>query len=239
MSRPPYHRYRAARATSLAVVAAAVLVGCASALRSIAPANLTPITAATVADWTAPFQPAVPLQFDLRWRFENREGSAAGRAVARYAPPDTLRFDYRGPFGRSGSVLVVGNEAVWSEPEGDLDNLIPVAPVLWAALGIVTAPEEEADLLGSETTDRRAWRYAHGDHAVDYIQVLQGKARLLAELRELDKILGVVDVELSDSAPTTPVSAVMRFPSQRSKFSLTVRQVDSVAPFPSETWQHP
>lgn len=237
MSRRLRVRDRATRVTACAVGAAAIVVGCARTLRTIAPENLTPITADSVLGWTTPFQPTVPLQFDLRWRFENREGSAAGRAVARYAPPDTLRFDYRGPFGRSGSALVVGNEAVWSEPEGDIDNLIPVAPVLWAALGIVAAPEEGSTLLGNETAERQAWRYVLGDRAVDYIRVLRPRARLLAELRELDRILGVVDVELSDSAPTTPVAAVMQFPSQRSKFSLTVRQVDTVAPFPSETWQ--
>jgi hypothetical protein len=239
LSRLPYRPDRILRTTGAAVAAAAVAVGCARRLRSIAPEDLTPVSAEAVAGWTSPFQPAVPLQFDLRWRFENREGTAAGRAVARYAPPDTLRFDYRGPFGRSGSALVVGNEAVWSEPEGDLDNLIPVAPVLWAALGIVAAPEKGSQLSGSETVERRAWRYADADRAVDYIRVLRPRSRLLVELRELDRILGVVTVELNDSAPSTPVAAVMQFPSQRSKFTLTVRQVDSVAPFPSETWQRP
>jgi hypothetical protein len=193
----------------------------------------------TVAAWSAAFRPTVPLQFELRWRFENREGTAAGRASGRYAPPDTLRFDYRGPFGRSGAALVVGNAAVWSEPEGDVENLVPVAPILWAALGIVPVPAEGTAILGDATPERRAWRYAAGDRVVDYIRVMHPHPRLLAELREADRILGVVEVTLDTTAAARPVSAEMRFPPQRSTFSLTVRQVDSVAAFPTETWKRP
>jgi hypothetical protein len=181
----------------------------------------------------------VPLQFELRWRFENREGTAAGRASGRYAPPDTLRFDYRGPFGRSGAALVVGDALVWSEPEGDVDNLVPVAPILWAALAIVPPPAPGSAVLGTATMDRQAWRYAAADRVVDYIRVMHPHPRLLAERREADRILGVVEVVLDTAAAGRPVSAEMRFPPQRSRFSLSVRQVDSVAPFPPETWKRP
>lgn len=226
---------------ALLVLAGAVLAGagCVGALRSIAPENLVPVPADSVTRWAAPFRPAAHLEFDLRWRFENREGTAAGRAVARFAPPDTLRFDYRGPFGRSGSALVIGDQAVWSEPEGDIDNLVPVAPILWAALGIVRAPDDGSTLLGLATARDRAWRYTLEERALDYIHVTPPRPRLLAELRELDRILGVVEVELDTAGTAHPLAAVMRFPDQRSKFSLTVRQVDSVAPYPSETWQRP
>jgi len=229
----PWHR-GGRRAAWLALAVA----GCAG-IRSIAPENLAPIPADTASAWSAAFQPAVPLQFDLRWRFENREGTAAGRAVGRFTPPDTLRFDYRGPFGRSGAALVVGHAAVWSEPEGDVDDLVPVAPILWAALGIVPPPGAGSATLGAAAPERRAWRYATADRVVDYIRVMGSRPRLLAELREADAILGVVEVRLDTTAAARPVSAEMRFPPQRSKFSLTVRQVDSVAPFPPDTWKRP
>jgi len=215
------------------------VAGCAGTIRSIASPDLAPIPPDSASAWAAPFQPAIPLQFDLRWRFENREGRAAGRATARYAPPDTLRFDYRGPFGRSGSALVVGGEAVWSEPEGDMSDLVPVAPVLWAALGIILAPTEGSQALGTATPERRAWRYTAGDRAVDYIRIMASPPRLLAELREGNRILGVVEVELDATAAARPVASEMRFPEQRSRFSLTVRQVDSVAAFPPDTWKRP
>jgi hypothetical protein len=223
---------------SLAAGSAVVLAGCVGRIKSIAPENLAPIAADTAAEWAAAFQPSIPLQFDLRWRFENREGRAAGRATARFAPPDTLRFDYRGPFGRSGSALIVGSAAVWSEPEGNMDELVPVAPVLWAALGVVMTPEPGAGFLGADTGDRQAWRQVWDNRALDYI-VVREPARLLAELREGPRILGIAEVELAGPGSSRPTAAVMRFPDQRSTFSLTVQQVDSVATYGADTWKRP
>jgi len=221
------------------VGAVLLLGGCGGRLKSIAPENLAPIGADTAAAWAAAFQPASRLLFDLRWRFENREGRAAGRATARFAPPDTLRFDYRGPFGRSGSALIVGDSAVWSEPEGDMESLVPVAPILWAALGIVLAPAAGAGFAGGDTGDRQAWRQAWDGRALDYIVLRASPPRFLAELREGERILGVAEVDLAGPVPTHPTGAVMRFPGQRSTFTLTVRQVDSVATYPADTWKRP
>ena len=227
------------RTGARAAGAALLLVGCVGGIRSIAPENLAPLAADTAAAWASVFEPAGPLQFDLRWQFENRDGRASGRATARFAPPDTLRFDYRGPFGRSGSALIVGDAAVWSEPEGNMDDLVPVAPVLWASLGIMLAPDEGTAFLGSDTGDRRAWRQVEGERALDYIVTRDTPPRLLAEMRDGTRILGVAEVELAGPAPTHPTAAVMRFPTQRSTFTLTVRQVDTVAAFPADTWKRP
>lgn len=218
---------------------ALLVAGCVGRIRSIAPEHLAPLPADSAAAWAAAFQPARPLQFELRWTFENRDGRAAGRATARYAPPDTLRFDYRGPFGRSGSALIVGDAAVWSEPEGDVDELVPVAPVLWASLGIMLAPAADATFLGADTEEGRAWRHVWNGRALDYIATREPAPRLLAELREDTRILGVTEVTLAGPAPAHPASAVMRFPERRSTFSLTVRQVDTVASYPPDTWKRP
>jgi hypothetical protein len=221
----------------LAAAAAVLVVGC-TGLTSFAPANLAPIAADSVAQWVRALQPGVPLHYDLRWRFENDNGRAAGRAAVRFAPPDTLRFDYRGPFGRSGSALVVGDEAVWAEPEGDFRSLIPVAPVLWASLGIVVPAPDGAALLGMDEPARRAWRYAYGDEELDFIHERDTTPRLLAELRRAGRIVGVAEVALaSDSGP--PTAAAMRFPRDRSRFFLTVQRVDTVPAFGPETWRRP
>jgi hypothetical protein len=212
--------------------------GCVGGIHSIAPDNLAPVVADSVAGWAAAFRPTVRLKYDLRWRYENDRGKASGRAVARFAPPDTLRFDYRGPFGRSGSALIVGQQAVWSEPEGDIDDLIPVAPVLWAALGIEMPLEDVDALLGGVTSAQDAWRYQRGDDALDYVHVRTPLPRLLAERRTGGRILGMVDLTLA-GASSAPRVAVMRFPRGRSTFELTVGQVDTVETFPPETWRRP
>ncbi len=217
---------------------AALASGCVGRIHSIAPDNLAPVGADSVTAWAAAFRPTVRLKYDLRWRFENDRGKASGRAVARFAPPDTLRFDYRAPFGRSGSALIVGQRAVWSEPEGDVDDLIPVAPVLWAALGIEMPLDDVDSLLGGVTSTQDAWRYQHGDDALDYVHVRMPSPRLLAERRTGGRILGIADLALGGT-PGAPRLAVMRFPRGQSTFELTIGQVDTVATFPPETWRRP
>jgi hypothetical protein len=214
-----------------------VLAGC-TPLKSIAPANLAPVAEDSVEQWVAELRPRTPLTFELRWRFENSNGRAAGRAAVRFAPPDTLRFDYRGPFGRSGSALVVGNDAVWAEPEGDFRSLIPVAPVLWAALGIAPSPPAGVQTLGSSEPTRRAWRYVDGNEEIDFIHEWSSAPRFLAELRRDGRIVGVARVELVQRQGP-PAAADMRFPRERSRFTLAVQRVDTVKAFGPETWRRP
>jgi hypothetical protein len=220
------------------VVLAVAATGCVGRIHSIAPDYLGAIPRDSVARWAAPFRPTVHLQYDLRWRFENARGKAAGRGVARFAPPDTLRFDYRGPFGRSGSALIVGQGPVWSEPEGDVNDLIPVAPILWAALGIVVPLDDADTVLGGKTATEEAWRYRRGEEALDYVHIRTASPRLLAERRTGGRILGNVDVALAGDADGDRV-AIMRFPRDRATFELTIRRVDTVAAFPPETWRRP
>jgi hypothetical protein len=228
-SRHPYY--------PLVATGALIVAGCVR-LTSIAPANLAPLAGDSVAQWAATLQPHVRLHYDLRWRFENSNGRAAGRAAVRYAPPDTLRFDYRGPFGRSGSALVVGQEAVWAEPEGDFRDLIPVAPILWASLGIAQPVPDGVEILGREEPGRRAWRYVDGNEELDFIHEQGPPPRFLAELRRDGRILGVARVDLAPPAgPAT--TADMRFPRDGSRFTLSVQRVDTVAAFGPETWRRP
>jgi hypothetical protein len=223
--------------SQLVAAGVAIVAGCRGPA-SIAPANLAPLAPESVATWAAPLQPRVPLHFDLRWRFENRNGRAAGRAAVRFAPPDTLRFDYRGPFGRSGSALVVGHEAVWAQPEGDFRSLIPVAPVLWASLGIAQPVPGGVEVLGREEPTWRAWRFVDGNEETDFIHQRDTPSRLLAELRRDGRVIAVATVELAAPAGP-PTRADMRFPRDGSRFSLTVHRVDTVAPFAPETWRRP
>ncbi len=224
----PYHAL-------VAVGLVAAGAGCVRGLKSIAPANLLPTSADTVSMWAAEFQPRVPLQYELRWRFENNQGSSAGRAAVRYAPPDTLRFDYRGPFGKSGSAVIVANDPLWADPEGDFQGLVPVAPILWAALGIVVPPGGGATTAGRQEARWRAWRYVNGEEAIDFIYQRGSTPRLQAEVRHSERVAGVVVVELAPDAPR-PTRAVMRFPGGGSRLTFTVQALDSVAAFPPDTW---
>ena len=209
-------------------------VGCLR-YESIAPDGLARMSAGDVAGWVDEFALAQPTQVRLRWRFRNTQGRSSGRAVVRLAPPDTLRFDFRGPFGKSGSAVVVGGQALWAAPEQDFEDLIPVAPVFWAALGIASRPPEGAQVFGLDGPERRAWRFERRDEATDFIFVRGPEPKLLAELRVHDEILATSELRL-DGDTRQPVSAMMTFPLEGSRFSFTIEAIDTVAAYDPETW---
>lgn len=219
----------------LVALGAVSVAACAGRLRSIAPEHLVPMEPDVAARWSREVAPDRPLRIDIRWRFLNQQGSSAGRAVVRFAPPDTLRFDYRGPFGKSGSAVVVGARAVWARPEDDFRRLIPAAPLFWAALGIPGAPPAGAVVLGADDLRRRAWRYVSGPDEIDYILVRGPRPQLLAEWRTAGRIEGVSSLDL-DPKTGRGVQAQMRFPHDAALFSFTVEAIDTVAAFEPETW---
>src|SRR6267143_6472133 len=97
-------------------------VSCRPGVRSIAPTDLVAISSDSVTNWVSSYTPRTQVRYDLRWRFQNDRGSAGGRAAVRIAPPDSLRFDYRGMFGKSGKAAVVGSAGIWAAPEGDFKD---------------------------------------------------------------------------------------------------------------------
>ena len=117
------------------------LAACTPSLSSISPVGFTPADRAVVAGWIAEFAPSEPRLYEIRpWRYRTERGAAAGRASIRIVPPDSLRFDYRGPFGKAGNAAVVGNSALWVSEGDDIEGLITYAPLLWAALGLPQMP---------------------------------------------------------------------------------------------------
>jgi hypothetical protein len=217
----------------LLVLAAA---GC-NRLPHIAPATLPPLPADSVRAWVAGLTPSAPLHYSLRWRFRNQKGSAGGRAAVRVAPPDTLRFDYRGPFGKAGSALLVHDSAIWSEPPDDVNQMIPAVPLFWAAIAHPMPPAPDDTIFGIATATQRVWRYANGTTVIDFVEELGSTPRLRAELRRNGRIVGQTDVRL-DSTATRPLEATMAFPADASQFAFTVEAIDTVAAFDSTTW-HP
>ncbi len=220
-------------------MAGPLAVACQRGPRSIAPTDLARIDPDSVAGWVAEFTPAGPSRIDLRWTFQNDRGAAKGRAAVRIAPPDTLRFDYRGAFGRSGSAVVVGPEGVWAKPEADFRDILQSAPLFWAALGAPIKPPAGAETFGVRRPERRAWRYGVGVDTFDFVD-LRGPAghRLLAEMRRRGTIMGLVTAEY-DAGAGRVTAARMDFPPAQSRFSFTVEGIDSTETFGPETWARP
>ena len=226
------------RAPLLALVAIAGIGACRPTLNSIAPEGLVSVPRDTVIRWVRDFSPKTQVRYDLRWRFQNDRGSTGGRAAARIAPPDSLRFDLRGMLGKSGAAVVVGSTGIWARPEEDFKSILQSAPLFWAALGIPLRPPAGAVTLGTSSVERRAWRYAVASDTFDFVLRYNQPVRLLAEMRRGGKIVGVVDAQF-DSTGARVVSARLDFPQQEYRFTLSVEAVDSSETFGPETWARP
>jgi hypothetical protein len=218
----------------LAAIGALTLTGCTRRIAPLAPAALPQVSREDVARWIADLTPQRARLFELRWRYETQKGAVAGRAAARFAPPDSLRFDYRAPFGRSGAAVIIGDSARWIQPRGDADFVSQVAPLLWAGLGIPRLPPSGAPLWGERINDRRVWRYALGADTVEFryaprARSLETQARTAGELR-------VSSVLEFSPATGLPVKADMVMPETAARFTLTVERVDTLARHDREIW---
>jgi hypothetical protein len=221
-------------ATGLALGALA----CAPAIRSIAPLGLEPVSSDTLQAWLRSYQPGARVRYDMKWRFVTQKGSSAGRAAVRIAPPDSARFDYRGPFGKSGAAMIVADSALWAVPEKDTRDLLPAAPLFWAALGAPRLPPQDAGLYARWRTGTRAWRYAAGRDTMDFVEIGAGPEALLTEVRRQGKIVASTEVHFRPGS-RVPLEARLRFPQEGSALLLTVEGVENVASFDANTWRRP
>ena len=177
----------------------------------------------------------------FRWRYVDRRAEFAGRGSARIAPPDSMRFDYAGPFGLgSGAAVVIGDSVRWADPEANFRSLVPAIPMLWASLGMVRPPADAAAVFGRREADgaapRVVWRFAAAD-TLDYV-VTAGEGsrhRLEAEWRRGATVVArsrtLLDVQ------DRPIGARVDFPEAKARFELTVVGVDTAAVIPPALWR--
>ncbi len=188
--------------------------------------------------WVDGHVPDHPLLYSLGWRYETQKGRSSGRASVRFVPPDSIRFDYRGPFGRSGAAVVVGDSVIWSAPEEDAGGLIEAAPVFWAALGIPRYPAAEAAVSGRAAEQARLWRYARGPDTLTYRARTSVPATLEAEMRHAGDRLGFVEVEFAESTGL-PAHAIMQFPRAATVVIFTFRAIEQLTSVDPDIWRQP
>lgn len=204
----------------------------------VSPDAMAPIDMETVRDWVAEIAPPRATQYDLRWTFQTQRGAVRGQAALRIKPPDSLRFDYRGPFGRSGAAVLVDTEVIWAEPEEDIEALIQAVPLFWAALGLPRDPPMGVEIFGVETEGGRRWRYGVGSDTLEYYVARLPHVRFLAEMRQRKTVLGQVEVNY-DNTNQLPARATLTFPETASVFILEVSGIDTTATFTEDVWQRP
>jgi hypothetical protein len=221
------------RALSLLVI---LLAGCRTAPGALVPEAAAPVTSAQVADWVRPTVPTAPRLIRFKWLFRDDKYSAGGRGSARIEPPDSLRFDVAGPFGSNPSAAaVVGDSALWVQPEDAIEKLVPNYPLMWALLGVARMPGDGAALRGSTQGDRTAWEYAVGPDTIAYVRTAEPDAKFYAEVREGGKLVGRVETTLgTDGAPK---SSRLTVPSAPARLDVTFLSTAAADSFAADVWR--
>jgi hypothetical protein len=211
-----------------------VLGACRTAPGALVPVAAAPATQSQIAEWVRPTIPTAPRLIRFKWLFRDDNSSAGGRGSARIAPPDSLRFDVSGPFGSNPSAAaVVGDSALWVQPEDAIEKLVPSYPLMWALLGVARMPAEGAALRGSSEGERTAWEYAVGADTIAYVHGSAG--RFQAEVRESGKVIG--RVETMRGADGELKSARLTVPSAPARLDVTFLSAAPADSFAPDVWR--
>src|SRR5688500_18604452 len=186
---------------------------------ALVPAAAAPVDRAQVEAWAAGSGAEGHRLFRFRWQLQDERGAAGGRGTARLAAPDSVRLDVAGPLGAGrGSAVVVGDTALWTDPDDVIERLVPSYPLMWAMFGLVRPPPEGAALRGLRDSSVTIWESAAGADTVAYVRQ-RSPARLLAEVRIAGKVVGRVETELA--ADGRPVTSRLTVPSVPARLDLT------------------
>ena len=205
------------------------------------PAPLVPVPVpraepALAVAWTESTVPRQRTAVEFRWRYRDERAGYSGRGVARVAPPDSLRFDFRGPFGYSGAAAIVGDSVLWTEPSGEFGTLVRGVPLLWAALGTVRPPAGDVTVYGEARAGATVWRFvARGGDTLDYVARDTTPAVLEAEWRRAGTVRARSRTEYGSDG--LPASARIDFPEAKARFELTVVARDTLAAFTPALWR--
>lgn len=218
---------RRVRLAYLALAAA----GCRAAPGPLVPVGAVPVDAAQVATWVGATVPTDHRLHRFKWLFRDERSSAGGRGSARIAPPDSLRFDVAGPFGSEpAAAVVIGDQALWTEPPDAVRKLVPNFPLMWAMLGVARLPEGDAALRGLQRGELTVWQYAGPTDTLEYVRRAD---RLIAEVRQGGKVLGHAETTLGPDG--LPLASRLDVPGVPARLDLTFLST-SRADFAPDVW---
>lgn len=202
------------------------------------PTALVPVSAEQVGRWVAETVPDEGRMVRIRWSFLEEGATAKGRGSASMIPPDSLRFDFRGPLGSgAGAAVVVGDIEVWAEPEDEFRKLVPEFSLLWGMLGRARPPAPGASLSGLDDGRLAAWRSVIGADTVDYVWVRTPTRELVVDVRGADGRIGRVHARYD--AQGLLQDARMDVPSGPSRLDVEFYDHRSVEAIADTLWRRP
>ena len=225
------------RLRRVSYIGAGVLaVACRPRVDHLVPANLAPADRAAATAWAAATAPRTPTAVQFRWVYGDERVRYTGRGTARMAPPDSLRFDYRGTLGIGvGAAVVLGDRVAWADPRASFESLVPAVPLLWVAFGTVPPPGRDAVVFGGGQAPRTIWRYVQGRDTLDFVATEGAPRRLEAEWRQAGAVRARTVTEYDEHA--MPASARIEFPEAAARFEITVVARDTLAVIAPVLWR--
>lgn len=174
----------------------------------------------------------------FRFQFRDDQGAAGGRGSIRLTPGDSLRFDVIGALGVGrGAAFVLGDSAVWVEPEEDIRKMVPNYPLLWAMLGMVRPPEAGASVRHFRDERIEAWQFAAGPDTVEYVRSGAPVGKLIAEVRQGGRQVGRVETIFGTDG--LPASSRLIVPSVPARLDITIVSTVTGTAFEPDIWDRP
>ncbi len=202
------------------------------------PIALAPVSAEQVGRWVAESARPEGQMVRIRWSFLEEGATAKGRGTAWLIPPDSLRFDFRGPLGSgAGAAVVVGDRELWAEPEEEFRKLVPEFSLLWGMLGRARPPQPGAELTGLDDGRLAAWRSVVGTDTVDYVWVRSPVQELVTDVKGANGRVARVHTRYDSDGLL--LSARMDVPSGPSRLEIEFYGHRQVAGIADSLWQRP
>lgn len=178
-------------------------------------------------------QVTAPSRVDFAWSLIERSLRVAGKGVARLEP-DRARLDMFLHNGASVITIALVDDEV-RVPPGQMFNVLPEPPLLWAALGVFR-PDASMTLLGGEALgdDVIRLRYALDDGAELRYRIDAGRVQLV-EIREDGHLVHRVTLTLEDGYDH-PTEATYRHISDFRELKVQIDSVKSVETYPEKIW---
>lgn len=239
----PFSRSRpkpdAARFPLIALLGITLASACGGGkLAPIVPVGLEPSSSAAVAPWVDSLRPRDWRFHRFRWQLRDDRGAAGGRGSVHVAGPDSLRFDAAGPFGSGkAAAVVVGDTALWAEPEEDIQRLVPNYPLLWAMIGVPLGPVAGAEVRRYANDRMVAWQFVRGADTVEYAWTPGDPGELIADVREGGRRIGRVTTRIA--AGGALVSSRLIVPSAPARLDISFTLSREEPPFEPDIWIRP
>lgn len=215
-----------------------LLTACSGTLPGpVVPVALRPVSSAQVEAWVAQTRLTERRLTRFSWLFQNeRQEAVGGKGAAQIAIPDSLRFDFRGALGAGrGAAVVIGDTALWAQPEDQVQKLVPNYPLLWAMFGVARGPHVGDELSGIDNAQLTAWRYVNGTDTVEYVRSKGKPMQLVADVRRGPERIGRVVTTFDDQG--RPTKARLDVPTRPVRLTLTFTLVSTPKPFDPEIWR--